>query len=791
MTNVVQNAQGSSQTRKYNYDGLNRLSLESNPELQGITYLYDSLPPGSCGPGTIIENGALVQKTTADGSYNCYVYDSLNRLTDVGYSAPTGHCKRFRYDNTQGVLGSIPTGVTVSNTLGRLAETDICTGWPSQASIITDEWFSYDADGRLTDVYEMTPHSGGYYHTTASYWANGVVNTLSGVPGLSSWTFTLEGEGRPSSATYGTTNWVTGTTYYPSNTNTTLTFGNGDKDVYGYDATTGRMNQFTFTVGATPQSLVGKPNWNANGTLGSLAVTDPFNSVNTQTCSYAYDDLSRLAGKNSNGYSVDCGSGWQQLITLDAFGNIAKSGTSSFAASYINSSTGTTNNQEQSVGSCIPTYDANGNLTKDCSFSTPVNYAWDVYGKPTTLNGIGLTYDALDREVETASGSAHLQILYSPIGKIGLMSGQSASKIRVPLPEGSTAVLVGATGGTKQTLHSDWLGSSRLATTYSNRAVAYDTAYAPFGESYGVQGSSTYDLDFTGQFQGTLNGLDDFLYREYSPVQGRWISPDPSGLSAVDPSNPESWNRYSYASNNPLRYVDPLGLFCVWDNGSYDSNDDSQSGNPGLCENLLGGTWFNGSPSDWNLSADWSGQQSALVAGWAQGINPSVGDFGDPTGTADASVSGVFSPVYTTTSSLPGNLTGPCPAQPLAGDPLVTTQFGAIDPSHPQPHLGRDYAVPVGTPVFAPYPGNVGFAGSAGTFGNLVVITNPSWNVYLGHLSSIMVTPGNQVNAGDQVALSGNTGHSTGPHLHFEQHTAGPIWQNGHAPRATAVEPCY
>jgi murein DD-endopeptidase MepM/ murein hydrolase activator NlpD len=232
----------------------------------------------------------------------------------------------------------------------------------------------------------------------------------------------------------------------------------------------------------------------------------------------------------------------------------------------------------------------------------------------------------------------------------------------------------------------------------------------------------------------------------------------------------------------------------VWDDGSYDSNDDPDTGSESQCEGNGpngGGTWFNGNPWDWLPGAgDWSGQASGTFAGWAQGINPSVGDFGDPSGTADASVFGTFSPVATITSILPGQIGNQCPASPLGGNPPVTTEFGAIDASHTQPHLGRDYGVPVGTPVFAPYPGNIGFAGSAGTFGNLVVITNPSWNIYLAHLSSISVANGNQVNAGDEVGLSGNTGLSTGPHLHFEQHTAGPIWQNGHAPRATAVEPC-
>jgi len=51
------------------------------------------------------------------------------------------------------------------------------------------------------------------------------------------------------------------------------------------------------------------------------------------------------------------------------------------------------------------------------------------------------------------------------------------------------------------------------------------------------------------------------MFRRYSPVQGRWISPDPAGLGAVDPSNPQTWNRYAYVLNNPAVLIDPLGLY--------------------------------------------------------------------------------------------------------------------------------------------------------------------------------------------------------------------------------------
>src|SRR5260370_19857864 len=63
--------------------------------------------------------------------------------------------------------------------------------------------------------------------------------------------------------------------------------------------------------------------------------------------------------------------------------------------------------------------------------------------------------------------------------------------------------------------------------------------HAPFGEPYARAGATA--LSFTGQNQDTVSGEYDFLAREYS-MQGRWPSPDPAGLAAVDPSNPQSSN---------------------------------------------------------------------------------------------------------------------------------------------------------------------------------------------------------------------------------------------------------
>jgi murein DD-endopeptidase MepM/ murein hydrolase activator NlpD len=92
-------------------------------------------------------------------------------------------------------------------------------------------------------------------------------------------------------------------------------------------------------------------------------------------------------------------------------------------------------------------------------------------------------------------------------------------------------------------------------------------------------------------------------------------------------------------------------------------------------------------------------------------------------------------------------------------------------------HSGQDFAVPLGTDVMAAHSGTVVKAGGNGAgdgpaYGNAIVIkhANGTYSQY-AHLSRIDVRVGQVVTTGQHIALSGNTGNSTGPHLHFEIRT--------------------
>ncbi|QOI11007.1 murein DD-endopeptidase MepM [Blochmannia endosymbiont of Colobopsis nipponica] len=132
------------------------------------------------------------------------------------------------------------------------------------------------------------------------------------------------------------------------------------------------------------------------------------------------------------------------------------------------------------------------------------------------------------------------------------------------------------------------------------------------------------------------------------------------------------------------------------------------------------------------------------------------------------------------------NLKAMCPSEGFMRFPIVkkfrissTFNMHRLNPvtGRISPHCGVDFAVPIGTPVFAVGGGEVIISKYGGLItGNYIAIRhNCKCITRYMHLKKILVKRGQKVKMGDNIALSGNTGRTTGPHLHFE------IWVNKRA----------
>lgn len=98
----------------------------------------------------------------------------------------------------------------------------------------------------------------------------------------------------------------------------------------------------------------------------------------------------------------------------------------------------------------------------------------------------------------------------------------------------------------------------------------------------------------------------------------------------------------------------------------------------------------------------------------------------------------------------------------------ITSAFGAKNPSRPN-HTGTDVGVPEGTPCYAAASGKIVSASWNGGYGNQIVVDHGNGvGTRYAHLSVMSVSVGQQISQGQKIAATGNTGNSTGAHLHFE-----------------------
>ncbi len=143
------------------------------------------------------------------------------------------------------------------------------------------------------------------------------------------------------------------------------------------------------------------------------------------------------------------------------------------------------------------------------------------------------------------------------------------------------------------------------------------------------------------------------------------------------------------------------------------------------------------------------------------------------------------SPGATSSAALPPDsapeiFSGSLPEMRTPVDGQVSSGFGwRKDPISGEKawHSGVDLAAPKGTSVSACWPGRVEFSGEKEGYGKLVVVDHGrGWKSYYGHNSHNLVREGDVIRAGEKLAEVGDTGRSTGPHLHFEIRQKDTAW---------------
>jgi RHS repeat-associated protein len=544
-TIIVQGSQenATQQARTFQTDSLGRTISVVEPESGTTNYSYQY--------SGVAGYGLYVSRTGSATTLNKQ-HDSLGRVVGVG-SADGTVSQGFLYDKTDSQWSN---GSGAKNLKGRLAE-----AWTGSG---TGSLYSYDVMGRITGLWQCAPSTCGTAARTTrplsfTYdYLGDVTSEGDQVSGTINYTYS------PAQEVTSITNASYGGTYNPANLVSNVvngpkgplswSLGNGHTPVSQYDSM-GRLTGFWVCNGSIQPNCAG-----LGGPYGFVIIPQGTRVTNTQDTVMGptvmgYDDFNRLT-------SVNRYSGAQTFTNVyDLFGNRwqqnAPQGGSTLNVSF--------NQAKNQISTSGYTYNAAGQLINDPFHS----YTYDAVGNLLTVDA-GATaqyvYDALNHRVKTQDANGTNEYLYDHLGKrisTWVASSNFGSEGRIYW--GGQQLAFRSSDGTTYFDHQDWTGTERVRTNYAGSDAALYASFAYGDDSYAfdiLNANSGYNQDnafYAGLDYDSGSGTDHAMFRQYTPLQGRWMSPDRYSGS-YDPANPQTFNRYSYALNNPFAFTDPQGL---------------------------------------------------------------------------------------------------------------------------------------------------------------------------------------------------------------------------------------
>ncbi|MDA8248906.1 MAG: DUF6531 domain-containing protein [Rhodospirillales bacterium] len=664
---------------------------------QTIRFAYDAV-------------GNVVATIDPRGNVTTSTYDADRRVTSTTLpSAPTALTTTTTYDPDGRVLriqqSAAGTVLRTTSTTYTLAG-KIATSTDANGNTTT---YTYDADERLVSRTDPMGRTTTYTYDALSrpyqtlnlavqsqplvqyaYTPNGHLASVTDghAPSGNVTTFAYDGLDRLATTTYpdGSTESLT----YDANNNVlTKTTRAGATITYQYD-TLNRLHTKTFPAGSTEAPVT--YTYDLAGHLTGVSDTGAAIAVPATPATYAtntsYDALNRPIKVTWNPAPS------QAPVTYStasfAFGydasNRQTSGTATDNSWWSYPSTTPTSvsyaannlNQYSTVGSVSPTYDQNGDLTYDGSFTycydteshltgiltsgscaspgtTVATYAYDGQGrrKSGTVGGTTTIYvtDADNRDVleyDATSGALGRWYAY----------GQGPNEV---LSQMNVAA------GTRETLIPDIQGSM-VGMLDSGTGTLTKAGYQPYGESASLVGTFRFTgqrLDReTGGSTAQPSGLYYYRARMYSPAWGRFLQPDPLSFGG-------GLNLYAYVGNDPINNIDPSGLWGFGLQGSASVEGGVLAAGAGATGSVGGGV-FGGGPQGLNVGAYASG--GAVAGGPGYGVSyPGVRP-GGTTAVAGAAAGGGAGIFFTNATSAAG-LSGPFNTYSL-NTPIGSIQFG-------------------------------------------------------------------------------------------------------------------
>jgi RHS repeat-associated protein len=551
ITTITQGAQ----TRTVQLDPGGRVTKTTEPERGTTTYSYNYNSTGLVVTRTrpqANQSNPNVLTTTATQ------YDSLGRISSVSYNDGLTPYKSFLYDTASGW----PNASSATNLKGQLAQ----MGAETSSADLTQALFSYDLMGNATTMWQCAPSSCG----TSSMWnkppitmsydlAGNLIAEADGASG--NITYGRSPAGEVTSITnlsytdmYNTPNLVSNVQNGP-NGPVSYTLGNGLNVYKGYDSV-GRVYASWLCNGPAQFNCTTQI-YGTDAYRRGARVTSMDDTVLQAATSYYYDEFNRLTQTNRSywnnatdifTYGYDrYGNRWSQNVTQGS----GPAPSVAFDSATNRITTG-------GYG-----YDAAGNLTNDGLHA----YTYDAEGNLIKVDGgstAQYTYDALNRRVRAQTSASTYEYLHDSAGRrISSWLQPSNFGFEGRIYWDGQQIAYRAWNGTTFYDHQDILGTERMRTNYTG-AIASTHTSLPWGDGYGSTGNDPYGNDLDNLHFATLDadsesGTEHAQFRQYSSTQGRWMTPDPYDGS-YDLSDPQSFNRYGYVLNNPLGFVDPIGL---------------------------------------------------------------------------------------------------------------------------------------------------------------------------------------------------------------------------------------